>query len=108
MEKAIILSLGYLVKIYFYGQIYLLWIQRVYPTLQKHYFIAKSDVAAQEKTSTLWNRIYATLQIYSSTLKSLVPVLQRYIYNSVSVSEFLHRNFPAIMRHFQIKRNSEI
>jgi hypothetical protein len=39
-------------------------------------------------------------QIYSSTLKSLVPVLQRYIYKSVSPTEFLHRNFPAVMRHF--------
>jgi hypothetical protein len=100
MNNPIYLTIGHVIMIHLFGQIYFFRIKSVLPTLQKHYITAKSDVAAQEKSPTWWNRIYAAVQIFSSTLKSLFPVLQRYIYNSVWHSEFLHRNFPAVRRHF--------
>jgi hypothetical protein len=108
MENTISLIAGLVFKTIVYGQIYLFWIQRVIPTLQKHYFIAKSDVGVLESTPTWWNRIYAAMHIYYYTLKSLVPALYRHVYISIRYSEFLHRNFPAVMKHFRIDRNSEI
>jgi hypothetical protein len=99
MEKSLVFIVCLLIKISVYGQIYLFWLQKVLPALQNHYFIVKGDVAVPECTYAWWNRINEALQIYYHTVKTLVPALYRHIYISIRYSEFLHRNFPAVMRH---------
>jgi hypothetical protein len=66
MKNLIVYTISILINIYVFGQIYLFWIKRIRPALQKQ------------------------------------------IDTSLRSSSFLHRNFPATMRYFQIKRNSEI
>lgn len=108
MKNPIYLFIGIIILIHLLEQFFLLWKPKLRPTLLKHFFLAERNVATPENTSTWWTGITAAVQIYFCTLKSLAQALQRYIDVSLRTSPFLHRNFPAIMRHFPVNRNSEI
>lgn len=111
METTIVFIAGLLFKIYVFGQIYLFWIQRVLPTLQKHYFIAKSDVAALEEGQLTSKSNIPNLQKDVFTLKSTSAVVHKDVSTLHSASAVVRKYFSmlnsvsAVLQNYFSRRN---
>ncbi|MDA3823481.1 MAG: hypothetical protein PF450_12845 [Bacteroidales bacterium] len=99
MKNLIALILEFLIYTYVFGHIFLFWINRIRPALQKHYSMAKSDVALLQKHFYTTKSKVALLQKHFFTTKSLFAALPGYIFTSMWNSTFLQRNFPVSMRY---------
>ncbi|MDZ7726091.1 MAG: hypothetical protein U5L75_00740 [Candidatus Campbellbacteria bacterium] len=112
MENPMILILGLVIMISLFEQMYLFWKQRVRPTLQKHYFTAKADVAAREKGHLTSKSHLPNLQKDFSTLKSTSAVVHKDVSTLKSVSAVVQtgistlKSLSAVVRKYFSMLNS--
>lgn len=110
-----------ILKIYFYGEIYFIWINKLHPEIRKHYLNAKRDVADSQKGQigqksdfSFWKRHRFTSKCsfpiwrkHISTSKCSFPFWKKYIITSKCNSPFWKKyistskcNFPFWKRLF--------
>jgi len=133
MNNPIYLTIGLVIMIHLFGQIYFFRVKRVLPTLQKHYSIAKSDVAAREnghltsksnfpnwqkdvyalksvfslvqKDVSMLKSVFAIVQNYFSMLKSIYSVVRNYISMLKSVISVVQNYFSTLKSVFAAVQN---
>jgi hypothetical protein len=106
MKDLFVFILELNLKIYVFGHIYLFWVKRLYPELQKHYLTAKRDVTARGTVHMTSKSEFPFWKNHSFTSKSNFPLWKKHFSTSKSVFEagsvFITQTRNCIYKHLHI------
>ena len=102
MKDSIVFILELPLKIYVFGHIYLFWVNRLYPALQKHYLNAKRDVAARGKVHLTSKSNLPNLEQHLIMSNSNSPFWKSYLFMPISLTPVWKIHLFTSNSHFPI------